>query len=92
MSGHRNTRCKAAFTLPELLVIVVAIGVLAVLMMASVAHERERSNRIKCVGNLKSAALSLKIFAADHLDRYPYQIRPPLTAETSQATTALNAQ
>jgi hypothetical protein len=73
----------------ELLVVIAAIGILTALMMASASRSRERSNRIKCVGNLKQVSLSLKIFASDHQDRYPYQHRPPLSVDTPDASLAL---
>ena len=35
---------------------------------------RSKAERFKCVNNLKQVSLGLKIYAADHNDRYPFQI------------------
>lgn len=87
-ANSKTVRHCQAFTLPELLLVMVAVAVLVLLALAKVGQQREKANRIKCVGNLKSSALSLKIFASDNGDRYPYQLRPPLLIATPQATFA----
>ena len=78
-----------AFTLTELLVVIVITAVLASLFLAARARAKAKSTRIKCVGNLKLASLSLKIFASDNDDRYPYQILPPMTNAAPKATISL---
>lgn len=88
MNSEGRNRLRA-FTVVELMIVIVAIAVLIGLLLPYLAHQREQSLRIKCVNHLKSASLAFKIFASDGGDRYPYQVVPPLTNATPQATIAL---
>lgn len=87
MQQHRsNDRRNRAFNRIELIVIILAFGLLAGLAWAYVIHKRERITRIKCIGNLKNIALGLKVFASDNGDRFPYRVRPPILVTTPNAS------
>lgn len=66
---------ERALTSTEVMFVVVALMVLAVLAMMWVQGSRanwEKSARIRCVGNLKNAALAYKVFANDNDDKFPF--------------------
>jgi len=64
------------FTLVELLVVVVIIGILAGLLLPTLAKARRRTNRVKCINNLKQIGSGMKGFAADNGGRFPWLLTP----------------
>lgn len=69
-----NTRTASAFTRLELVVVVLLILILVVLIGARLPRQKDRADRIKCVGHLKAIGLAFKVFANDHNDRYPFAL------------------
>lgn len=64
-------RACSAFTLTELLVIVVVIGVLIVLTLSAVSGALERSNAATCLVNLRRVASAGLMFAQENDGKLP---------------------
>ncbi|HWL52483.1 MAG TPA: H-X9-DG-CTERM domain-containing protein [Chthoniobacteraceae bacterium] len=56
---------RRGFTLPELLLLLVLIGILALLLYAAVGKARESSENTRCVSNLKTLGIAIHAYAAD---------------------------
>jgi len=65
---RRNTSRvgSAAFTLVELLVVIVIIAVLAGLLLPALAHARERSKQAACFSNMRQLALAAQLYMNDY--------------------------
>jgi prepilin-type N-terminal cleavage/methylation domain-containing protein len=62
---------EKAFTLIELLVVIAIIGILASLILASVARAMEATRRTICENNLRQIALASYMYAEDFNGRLP---------------------
>ena len=69
----RRQKITAAFSLPELLIVVAIIATLAAIVLPDFARKKNRANRVKCVGNQKHIGTAFRVFASDNGDRYPLQ-------------------
>lgn len=67
----RSSWIERGFTLPELLVIVGILAVLAEMVLPALSKAKAKSQRIACVGGLKQIGLGFRVSAADHNGRYP---------------------
>ncbi len=68
-------RKPGAFTLIELLVVIAIIGILASLLLPSLARARRQSHRAACFSNLHQVYLSLQHFAMENDDAVPLGYR-----------------
>lgn len=59
------------FTLVELLVVIGIIALLVGILLPVLTSARERSNRTKCLANLRSLGQSMTLYANEHRDRLP---------------------
>ena len=69
-------RYRRAFTLIELLVVIAIIGILASMLLPTLARGLAKAKRIKCVSNLRQISTCLIMFAHDNNDRLPWQLTP----------------
>jgi len=68
--GRLRLAC-AGFTLVELLVVITLIGILAGLLVPSLAKAKSRARSIGCLGNLKQWGLATCLYASDNQDFLP---------------------
>ena len=70
--SRRNRRSKAnGFTLIELLVVIAIIGVLAMLLLPSLARAKSKSQQISCLSNLRQIGIALNLYLPDSENRFP---------------------
>src|SRR5687768_8823061 len=74
----RSSSTRRAFTLIELLVVIGIISVLISILLPTLSAARERGRRVKCLANLRSLGLGMRLYAEDHRDRLP-NTNPPGT-------------
>lgn len=63
-----------AFTLLELMLVMAIIAILISLLLPALVFARLKTDRIKCVNNLKEIGIGFHLFANDHQGRLPMQI------------------
>jgi len=66
-----HSKTSRGFTLIEMLVVVAIIGILASLLMPSLAGAKRKANAIKCISNLRQVNTALTLYAADHDGEFP---------------------
>ncbi|HNS80878.1 MAG TPA: type II secretion system protein [Kiritimatiellia bacterium] len=69
----KSNRTTCAFTLIELLVVIAIIAVLVALLLPAIGNAKERANRIKCNGNLRSWGQAYVIYLVDSQGVFPTQ-------------------
>lgn len=88
---NKNTSLdRRAFTLIELLVVIAIIGILASMLLPTLAGGLRKAKRIKCVSNLKQIGAGMIMFAQDNDDRLPWQLTPSGQAEHFAANFAMD--
>jgi prepilin-type N-terminal cleavage/methylation domain-containing protein/prepilin-type processing-associated H-X9-DG protein len=60
------------FTLLELLVVIATIGILAAILLPSLARARESARRVSCLNNLSELGLAIRMFAQENDGRLPW--------------------
>jgi len=69
--GRRTVR---AFTFVEALVILAVLAALLLLVLPRYHAARQRAQRIRCTSHFKQIGLSMKTWALEHGDGYPFQV------------------
>lgn len=64
--GRGEYRSQGAFTLVELLLVIAIIALLAALLLPALSTAQSKAKRTACLNNLKQAALSFQMYAADN--------------------------
>jgi prepilin-type processing-associated H-X9-DG protein/prepilin-type N-terminal cleavage/methylation domain-containing protein len=70
MAGARQGPCKA-FTLVELLVVVVILGVLVALLLPAIGGGRARAVETNCASNLRQLGLAIHLYSDDSNEFLP---------------------
>ncbi len=63
-----------AFTLVELICIVAALAIAAIVILPFFAKSKSHPPRIRCINNLKNVGLAYRIFATDNSEKFPFQV------------------
>ena len=66
MSGQR--RAGAGFTLVEMLVVIVIIGLLAMLVLGALVTAKRAAHKCQCISNLRQVGLALSMYSMDWND------------------------
>jgi len=62
---------RAAFTLIELLVVIAIIGILASMLLPSVARSKEQAHKVTCLNNLRQLGIAIRLYIDDSGHRFP---------------------
>jgi len=71
MKPRLSNRLEGGLTLFEVVIVVVAVVVLAMLFLPVLAKATRKASRIGCTNNLKQINLAYRIWAGDNHDLYP---------------------
>jgi type II secretory pathway pseudopilin PulG len=73
IQGTKSAPVAPAFTRLELAAVLTALGLLAALALPVLASNRERSQRVVCVNNLRLAGQAFQEWGTEHEDRLPWR-------------------
>jgi prepilin-type N-terminal cleavage/methylation domain-containing protein/prepilin-type processing-associated H-X9-DG protein len=74
MKTRRTVRGGKAFTLVEMLVVIVVLAVLVAMILPKFARSKGGPGGYTCVSNLKQIGLAYRIWEGDNGDKFPMQV------------------
>ena len=67
--------------MPELLIVIAIIAILAMIFMANLMHARAQASSAACEANERALATAIEEFATDNNGTYPTELRPDHAAD-----------
>ncbi len=77
MQTTRRASCRRAFTLVEMLVVIAIVGVLAALLLPTLASARAKAKRTACLSNLRQMGIAILCYSTDNNGNIPYGPKAP---------------
>ncbi|RRJ94777.1 prepilin-type N-terminal cleavage/methylation domain-containing protein [Opitutaceae bacterium TAV4] len=71
LTSKRRPEHRSAFTLIELLTVIAIIGILAAILIPTVARVRQSARDTKCAATIRQYAFATQLFAEDHKGKLP---------------------
>ena len=84
-----SSNSQHAFTLTELLVVIVTLALLALFVLPAFAASKEKSKRAECVNNLHQSWLTLQMYADQNADWLPLVPEPDPTGNNRKSGSSL---
>ncbi len=76
--NHSPTgRASRAFTLVELLVVIVIVGILAALLLAVLGRTKVKAENAVCVNNFRQLGIAVRTYVGENNERLPSAERLP---------------
>lgn len=82
-TGHAGTHARSGFSLAELMVVIVILGLLATLVVPNVMKQLFRANRETAKSDIASIAQAVTNYQVEHAGKSPERIEDLITPDES---------